>query len=96
MVEHLSECLNVGDRISFAEKVFGRAEEEACELTLKTGTRIGVHRFLEIVPLSGRIVPVPGYIFKSCNDWLRGIFWDRDPKLLLLNEGEFECILRSE
>jgi hypothetical protein len=95
MVEHLSECLNVEHPISFAEKVFGRTETETCELTLKSGTRISVHRLVEIIPLTGRILPVPGYIFKNCNDWLRGIFWDRDPKLLLLNEGEVECILRS-
>ena len=78
--------------VSFSGRIFDSAEVELFVLSLKSGIRFRVHSVQETV-LPEEALPVPGYIFENNNDWIQGILWDRNPRVLLLNEGALACIL---
>lgn len=72
--------------ISFADYFFHAYEEEPHHVILADGYVLHVHEVVEIRMLSGEVPPVPGYIFETGGEWLRGVLWQGENPVLLLNE----------
>lgn len=85
-VEFLAECSDP-QAVSFSQLIFGIAEEEPYLLVLRNGARLSVRDVCEMVQLEGTILPLPGYVFEGNSDWLRGMIWENENRVLVLNSG---------
>jgi hypothetical protein len=72
--------------ISFADYFFHTYEEEMQHLILVDGYVLHVHEIVAIESLSESVPPVPGYIFESGSEWVRGILWRMEEPVFVMNE----------
>ena len=72
--------------VSFSKYFFHVPEVEPHQIVLAEGFVLFVGEVLEISILPEEVLPVPGYIFESDPEWLRGVLWHEDKPVLLLND----------
>ena len=72
--------------VSFAEYFFHSSQEEPHHVILAEGYVLHVQEVVEIKMLADHVPPVPGYIFESSGEWLRGILWLGTEPVLVLND----------
>lgn len=72
--------------ISFADYFYHTYEEESHHVILAEGYVLHVREIVGIQELSGKVSPVPGYIFASGGGWIRGLVWHDVEPVLVLNE----------
>jgi hypothetical protein len=71
--------------VSFSEAVLCSREPEDWSVLLESGVWLSVADVFEIRPLAGTL-PLPGYIFASDTDWIRGVCWEEKGPILILND----------
>ena len=73
--------------ISFADYFFHAYEEESHHVILAEGYVLHVREIVGMQELSAKVPPVPGYIFVSGGEWIRGLVWQDVEPVLVLNES---------
>lgn len=71
--------------ISFADYFFHSYEEESQNLILADGYALRVSELVAMQVFAEQGSPVPGYIFETGGDWIRGILWYENQSVLILN-----------
>lgn len=73
--------------VSFAQYFFHSPQDEPHHVILAEGYVLHVQEVVEIQALAEKVSPVPGYIFETGGEWLRGILWYGRESVLVLNDA---------